>query len=165
LNTAVVLMIFARRRGELREMVEDLKEAENERRLESDGVNDAFLENMKSLVVEGGPVDPSFPQGSEPDSALRAGKVSSWKQADAVRNFRELLWFWSEYYSHRGRDRISIEFSSRLHFAEWQDVVSMLCADDGSSASLVHKPVHLPRSPYQCAPRVPDIMDSHVRGV
>jgi len=83
-------------------------------------------------------------------------------RSDAMRNFREVLWFWTEYYTHRGRDRLSLEFSSHIRFQEWNDVVSLLAADDGSSTSLVRSPVRLPRSPYQRAARV--ATDSPLRG-
>ena len=68
-------------------------------------------------------------------------------------NFRELLFFWREYYTHRGRDRLSLEFSSHLRFVEWKTVVDMLCADNGSPYSLVAHKINLPRSPYSRAPR------------
>lgn len=38
-------------------------------------------------------------------------------------NFRELLWYWGEYYLRRGRDRLSLEFSSRILYSEWKYVV------------------------------------------
>mgnify|MGYP003385499539 CR=1 FL=1 len=38
-------------------------------------------------------------------------------------NFRELLWYWSEYYQRRGRDRLSLEFSSHIRFEEWHSLV------------------------------------------
>ena len=65
-----------------------------------------------------------------------------------LKNFRELLFFWHEYYTHRGRDRLSLEFSSHVRFSEWIDIVSKLCSDDGSSMSLLAGPPKLPRSPY-----------------
>jgi hypothetical protein len=69
---------------------------------------------------------------------------------DILRSFREVLWFWNEYYAHRGRDRLSLEFSSHLRFQEWMEVVSLLCADDGSPTSLMQSPpMPLPRSPYR----------------
>jgi hypothetical protein len=68
-------------------------------------------------------------------------------------NFRQLLWFWSEYYTHRGRDRIGVEFSCARPFAEWHAVVQLLCADDSSSTSLVSHSVQLPSSPYSREPR------------
>ena len=38
-------------------------------------------------------------------------------------NFRELLWYWQEYYFRRGRDRLSVEFSCHIPFRYWQSVV------------------------------------------
>lgn len=38
-------------------------------------------------------------------------------------NFRRLLWYWSEYYLRRGRDRLSVEFSSHIPFKHWNDLV------------------------------------------
>jgi hypothetical protein len=43
------------------------------------------------------------------------------------RNFRELLWYWQEYYLRRGRDRLSVEFSSHIPFRYWNSVVGELC--------------------------------------
>jgi hypothetical protein len=40
-----------------------------------------------------------------------------------MRSLRELLWYWTEYYLRRGRDRLSIEFSSRISFRFWYDLV------------------------------------------
>jgi hypothetical protein len=98
---------------------------------------------------------------------------------DIVRNFREVLWFWLEYYTHRGRDRLSLEFSSHIRFSEWMNVVSLLVdecdrdvdSDDNhttttiasSSSPLLHQPGstislsptgRLPRSPYRRAVRL-----------
>lgn len=42
------------------------------------------------------------------------------------KNFRELLWYWREYYLRRGRDRLSIEFSSHIPFRFWNEVVGKL---------------------------------------
>jgi hypothetical protein len=66
-----------------------------------------------------------------------------------MKNFRELLWFWQEYYLRRGRDRLSLEFSSHIPFIYWQTLVEMLCADDGSATALLHQPISLPLSPYK----------------
>jgi len=67
-------------------------------------------------------------------------------------NFRKLLWFWREYYLRRGRDRLSLEFSSRISFKFWKEVVDILCADDGSPTALCRERVILPNSPYESAP-------------
>jgi hypothetical protein len=40
-------------------------------------------------------------------------------------NFRELLWYWQEYYLRRGRDRLSLEFSSHVPFHKWIELVGM----------------------------------------
>ena len=63
-------------------------------------------------------------------------------------NFRKLLWYWREYYLRRGRDRLSLEFSSHLHFKKWNTVVDLLCSDDGSPTALLRKPIKFPVSPY-----------------
>lgn len=42
------------------------------------------------------------------------------------RNFRELLWYWQQYYLRRGRDRLSIEFSVHIPFRYWQALVGKL---------------------------------------
>ena len=53
-----------------------------------------------------------------------AGKSSGFYSADRVMvNFRELLWYWREYYLRRGRDRLSIEFSSHIPFIKWNALV------------------------------------------
>lgn len=51
---------------------------------------------------------------------------NSGNQDDVIRRFREVLWFWIKYYTHRGRDWLSLEFSSHLRFQEWNDVISLL---------------------------------------
>lgn len=38
-------------------------------------------------------------------------------------NFREVLWYWQEYYLRRGRDRLSVEFSCHIPFKYWHEVV------------------------------------------
>jgi hypothetical protein len=69
-------------------------------------------------------------------------------------NFRELLWYWKEYYLRRGRDRLSIEFSSHIPFFHWHNLVDILCRDDGSPESLLSAPVPTPISPYTRLSRV-----------
>lgn len=77
-------------------------------------------------------------------------KVPSAKDNLILINFRELLWYWSEYYSRRGRDRLSLEFSStRISAATWEKLVNMLCADDASPCALLTAPIVMPTSPYQ----------------
>lgn len=66
-----------------------------------------------------------------------------------MKNFRELLWYWQEYYLRRGRDRLSIEFSSHIPFKHWNSLVELLCKDDGAPTSLLSCPIKLPTSPYK----------------
>jgi hypothetical protein len=171
LNTAVVLVIFAHRRNNLLHLLQELKRIGGENKLERQenvdcdstqrhNVDGTLIDALQPLDIAG-----DHPQESlEPSLSRNVQRASSVRtEGDAARNFRELIWFWAEYYSHRGRDRLSLEFSSHLRFQEWKNVVSILGADDGSSTSLCAKPVRLPRSPYQRAPRVVDL-ESHLRG-
>jgi len=65
-----------------------------------------------------------------------------------MQNFRCLVWFWREYYLRRGRDRLSIEFNTRIPFRYWLEITELLCADDGSPTSLLKAPCSIIRSPY-----------------
>ena len=80
--------------------------------------------------------------------ALRDHEELAGKTGYVSSNFRSLLWFWIQYYTPRGRDRLSLEHSSEVKFDEWRTVVALLCADDGSSTALVASPLALPPSPY-----------------
>ncbi|EEY56317.1 uncharacterized protein PITG_09826 [Phytophthora infestans T30-4] len=80
--------------------------------------------------------------------ALRDHEDVSGKQGYVCDNFRGLLWFWIQYYTPRGRDRLGLEHSSEVKFEEWRHVVSLLCADDGSGTALLSTPARLPPSPY-----------------
>jgi hypothetical protein len=80
--------------------------------------------------------------------ALRDHEQLSGKAGYVCSNFRSLLWFWIQYYTPRGRDRLSLEHSSDVKFEEWRDVVALLCADDGSPTALLERPMTLPASPY-----------------
>ena len=73
---------------------------------------------------------------------------SSTRDIPLFGRYRKLLWFWQEYYMRRGRDRLSLEFSSHILFPTWQAVVALLCRDDGSSCALLSTPIDLPESPY-----------------
>mmetsp|Transcript_28770 Transcript_28770/g.81152 ORF Transcript_28770/g.81152 Transcript_28770/m.81152 type:complete len:672 (+) Transcript_28770:1-2016(+) len=168
LNTAVVIAIFAHRRRQLHILLQDLRrmnddERESKRRAIDAAANDniidrAFVQAMKYLDIDR--ETPPARYARRASLTRRASMTTSSNQIadknDVLRNFREVLWFWFEYYTHRGRDRLSLEFSSHLRFQEWIEVVSLLGADDGSPTSLVRRPVRLPRSPYQRAPRVSD---------
>ena len=143
------------------------EEKESKRRAVNPSSNDdlidrAFVNAMRYLDL-----DRETPSYARRASLTRRESLSANPQqigdrTDVMRNFREVLWFWFEYYTHRGRDRLSLEFSSHLRFQEWIEVVSLLGADDGSPTSLVLNPVRLPRSPYQRAAR---IAENPLRGV
>jgi hypothetical protein len=122
LNTAIVITIFANRRDELHELLRNLKQMDED--------------DYKARV------DHSKLSSSQ---EVRAKPQNN----NILQNFREVLWFWVEYYTHRGRDRLSLEFSSRLRFHEWMEVVTLLAADDGAPTALVRRPLPLPQSPYQ----------------
>ena len=57
--------------------------------------------------------------------------------APVARNFRQLLWFWRQYYTHRGCDCRSLAFSSGIDFEEWHRMVELLCAAGGGSTALL----------------------------
>ena len=165
LNTAVVIAIFAYRRQQLHILLQDLRimneeERETKRRaldaVRNDNVIDrAFVQAMKYIDI-----DQDTPAYARRASLTRRGSLLNGSnneigdRNDVLRNFRELCWFWLQYYNNRGRDRLSLEFSSHLRFQEWIEVVALLGADDGAPTSLVRSPVRLPRSPYQRAARV-----------
>lgn len=81
-----------------------------------------------SREEEGGS-DEGAGAGAGGDSELAAA-VRRWRpslpahtRGDGLLNFRELLWYWSEYYLRRGRDRLSLEFSTHVRFQEWNSLV------------------------------------------
>ena len=172
LNTAVVIAIFAHRRWQLSMLLEELRhmndeEKETKRRAidaaqHDDIVDRAFVQALRYLDLDQRET-PSYARIASIASSSSFGSPNQiGDRTDVMRNFREVLWFWSEYYTHRGRDRLSLEFSSHLRFQEWHHVVSLLTAGDDSPTSLVSFPPRLPRSPYQRAAR---IAESPIRGV
>ena len=54
---------------------------------------------------------------------LEAEKVTFSGGELIMRNMRELLWYWQEYYLRRGRDRLSVEFSVHIPFRYWMELV------------------------------------------
>jgi hypothetical protein len=57
-----------------------------------------------------------------------------------ITNFRRLLWFWRRYYHSKGHDRLSLENSARIPFAEYLETVDIVCADDNSPCALCKNP-------------------------
>lgn len=67
------------------------------------------------------PVENELTSGGSADHTADTG-------SDLVfRNFRLLLWYWQEYYLRRGRDRLSIEFSTHIPFRFWLQLVGTHC--------------------------------------
>jgi hypothetical protein len=148
LNTAVVIAIFAHRRRQLALLLDELRlmneeEKESRRRIlaavHDDVVDRAFAQAFRYLDLN--QRENPYSRRASLTSATSFSNSSRLPQigdrSDVMRNFREVLWFWTEYYTHRGRDRLSLEFSSHIRFQEWNHVVSLLAADDGSPTSLV----------------------------
>jgi Trpc4-associated protein len=46
-------------------------------------------------------------------------------------NFQKLLWFWHEYYLLRGKDCMSLEFTSQIPFSEWMATYDVLVEELG----------------------------------
>lgn len=157
LNTAVVVAIFASRHNQLEHLIDEL-------RWMNEGT-DGQCRRTSSPELKNGSTDYdnidgdqsihiNFDQGEIGQSNSEDNdNVAFGARDDILRNFRELLWFWKEYYTNRGRDRLSLEFSSHLRFVEWKSVVSKLCLDDGSRTALSSKQFGLPKSPYKRSPR------------
>lgn len=81
-------------------------------------------EGQTGVVADSNASDSSNCGGEEVEAAIKRWRPSlPPHRKDGLRNFRELLWYWTEYYLRRGRDRLSLEFSSHTHFEEWHCVV------------------------------------------
>jgi Trpc4-associated protein len=62
--------------------------------------------------------------------------------------FRSLLDFWRSYYLRkRGRECISLQYSTQLDFSDWLHVVDLLCSQPDSPTSLLYS---LPSTGTQC---------------
>jgi hypothetical protein len=137
INTTLVILIFTARKGpgEVAAVLQQIRDQE---------------EDLGGVAAEGGEGAAAEGAGEvEVEVEVEGRKARS---KPVLRNFRELCFFWSEYYTHRGRDRLSIEFSSHVRFAEWENMVKQLCADDGRGNSLLAAKIKLPRSPYTRPP-------------
>lgn len=175
LNTAIVVAIFAHRRQKLSKVIQELRrmndESQDNRIDEGDfgsrpHSRHASTDSLVSSIAAINLNDDEMFEGENlkvAASKLQATTATNFSsigdRSDVLRNFRELLWFWKQYYTHRGRDRLSLEFSSHLRFQEWSEVVERLCADDGSDTALLAHPVRLPKSPFSRAPRTVDLRE------
>jgi len=66
-------------------------------------------------------------------SAIREWEASNGQPGAVTSNFHQLIGFWRQYYSDRHKDCQSLEFSSRVPFSEWKQVVEELCNVGGCS--------------------------------
>mmetsp|Transcript_2530 Transcript_2530/g.3730 ORF Transcript_2530/g.3730 Transcript_2530/m.3730 type:complete len:1042 (+) Transcript_2530:199-3324(+) len=150
LNTTVALLVLVRRQiGGDQAVAKALKQIRN-------GTTTAVRSYSRKIgVCEGG----ESGQDEEPPHVGPPRHGS-----EVLVSFRQLLWLWQEYYSHRGRDRLGIEFNSHINFDEWKSLVDLLCADDGSPTSLLSYPAPTPPSPYSREPR-PDRLPAFLRNV
>jgi Protein of unknown function (DUF3689) len=130
LNTAVVVTIFAYRRNELCQLVHDLcaitsapsdkhQQPARGQRFQYGDITTAneLVHGIQALRI----LDESH-TGSKYYHRISTGTACH----QILYNFREVLWFWVEYYTHRGRDRLSLEYSSRLRYDDWISVVTIL---------------------------------------
>eukprot|EP00741_Cyanophora_paradoxa_P004770 tig00000828_g4628.t1 len=69
-------------------------------------------------------------------AALRVLEEERGRPGSVCSNFRELLSFWTGYYQSRGKDCVSLEFSSNIKFSEWEAIVGLLCGEPGLPTSL-----------------------------
>ncbi|XP_024378941.1 uncharacterized protein [Physcomitrium patens] len=71
------------------------------------------------------------------------GYLQALRAADmrVLRTFRALLEFWRSYYLwKRGRECVSLQYSTHLPFADWLRIVDCLCSHPDSPYSLLHTP-------------------------
>jgi hypothetical protein len=71
--------------------------------------------------------------------ALRAADMR------VLQTFRSLLEFWRNYYLRkRGREGVSLQYSTQLLFSDWLHIVDLLCSHPDSPSSLLYGfPAHL----------------------
>lgn len=56
-----------------------------------------------------------------------------------LNNFRSLLEFWRSYYlTKRGRECVSLQYSTQLPFSAWLHIVDLLCSHPDSPYSLLY---------------------------
>lgn len=116
INTALILLIHASRAGRLAPLLATLRSraaAASAPGLAAHAAADAFSKEA-------------------PSQAAAAGGT--------LRNFRQLLDFWREYYRVRSKDCSSLEYSSTIPFAEWVKVADVLCGPASSPLSLLYDP-------------------------
>jgi Trpc4-associated protein len=140
-NTTLTILLMQHRRGLLAKTLAEVRQLADER-----------VESAARAKAYSGEDDQEA--GAEEEEGAGAGLYcspcvsSSSGGQQIMHNFRSLLFFWREYYLRRGRDRLSIEFNTRIPFKYWLELTNLLCADNGAPTSLLSAPCDLIRSPY-----------------
>ena len=142
LNTLLLMLLLARRHGTLEDVLCRVRLLAD-KRVAMSATNRA-LSRMDSLDEEDEAEEERAGEPSTEGGGPPGGRGANLLMA----NFRELLWFWDEYYLRRGRDRLSLEFSSQIPFSYWHDLVKELCRDDGSACALLKRPLKACNNPY-----------------
>mmetsp|Transcript_22381 Transcript_22381/g.41939 ORF Transcript_22381/g.41939 Transcript_22381/m.41939 type:complete len:1085 (-) Transcript_22381:135-3389(-) len=135
INTALLILLFAHRNGELAnllDLVDSITSSETHDATSFD--DEAKVESVKKQELELGDQSTLVAKGS---STLEENKTTP--AVSKIRlNFRRLLWFWRHYYlQSNDQDRLSLSLSNRIPFDEFTHVTDVLCADDGSPTSLI----------------------------
>ena len=171
LNSAILMLLLARRKGNLGLLLSRIRELANSDekynllRSESDfdsneSSNSGISSHSATVAVNdnGSNIDDGNDkraEASKPTTRSKITRSGNYCDSDKVMvNFRELLCFWKEYYLRRGRDRLSLEFSTHIPFKHWLFVVDLLSADVDRPTSLLRSPIQLPRSCYHFPSRV-----------
>ena len=156
LNTALIFFIFAERNGELTDLLHALREADRTHRpplssstslhlspsdpplLSDDRLHPPSHDWCTSPLLSSQQAKPPGSSSLLPTSAPLSHESGPGK---VMKNFRDLLDFWREYYQRkRGRDCASLQFSTSIPFSEWMRIVDLLCAPSHCPTSLLHCP-------------------------
>jgi len=133
LNTALLQLLMAHEHDELSvylQAVEELGSSHESQMLVWVGNSENSLENPQVEIL---------PDAGELGTAS-SGKSFPHQGAPALLNYRELLWFWHQYYLYFcPSDRESLASSSGIPFEKWLSIADLLCQDDGSFCSLLAK--------------------------
>jgi len=165
LNTLLLILLFENKRGQLPQILNKVRELAN---IEFESVADQPSHEGKDVNEDQDDEGlwcrscsvPSastsffskrelFRNRTELAERFKADKVNLTGGDLIMRNMRELLWYWQEYYLRRGRDRLSVEFSVHIPFRYWMELIDLLCEDNGAPTSLLDRPIDLPVGPFQ----------------
>jgi hypothetical protein len=189
LNSALLMLLLARRRGHLGVLLTKIKElADSDRKFNllapanglairgcdetvfGKNTNDSYGQiNSSDLEITSNSSNlddtrasdlvlsnniAKSPERKDIQTISKASNVPLKDSEKVMINFRELLCFWKEYYLKRGRDRLSLEFSTHIPFKHWLYLVDILTTDDGTPTALLSQPIQLAKSCYNYPSRV-----------